>query len=106
MGAPPRRKRGPRGLSAVLSKIPRATAGVGNGSNNVSCLIHFRQRAVKDCFYSRMAHAIRSIAGPAGAPLGLLLWFFLFSFALYVRRPRRAVYGRPPALKEDFTRFA
>ncbi len=28
---------------------------------------------------------------PAGAPLGLLLCFFLFSFALYVRRPRRAV---------------
>ncbi len=28
---------------------------------------------------------------PAGAPLGLLLWFFLFIFALYVRRPRRAV---------------
>ena len=31
------------------------------------------------------------IVRPAGAPLGLLLWFFLFIFALYVRRPRRAV---------------
>ena len=42
-------------------------------------------------FLLRMAPAMRSIAGPAGAPLGLRLCFFLFSFALYVRRPRRAV---------------
>ncbi len=66
MGAPVRRKGGPRGLSAVLSKIPRATAGVGNGSNNVSCLIHFRQRADEDCFCNRMAPAKRSFASPAG----------------------------------------
>ena len=74
--APPARRKGsslllPSQLQlSSAERHPRATAGIGNRSNNRELFDRFPPARGQRLFLARQAHAKRSFARPAGGPAG------------------------------------